>query len=462
MSFKEIKRAAIIGLGKLGSPMVAVFASRGLEVIGVDTDPAKVAALQRGEAPVYEPQLQEMLTGSQEHYTATLDGEAAVLNSDATFLIVPTPSEQGGGFSLRYVLPACEMIGRALRRKDDFHLVVLTSTVMPGATDDRVRAALEQASGKKCGVDFGLCYSPEFIAIGSVIRDFLKPDFVLVGESDTRSGDLLASVYKQVCDNDPPVARMNFVNAELCKISVNTYVTTKITFANMIAGICERLPDADVDVVTGALGLDTRIGKRYLKGALGYGGPCFPRDNVALGALARAIGASSTLADATDRANDEVVERMVNLAKSYLPKGGSVGVLGLSYKENTGVVEESQGLQIAQALLAEGIPVNVYDPLAISNARRELSGPVTYAVGMHDCALASDVILVTTPWPEFKNLEPAVLEREGTRRVVIDCWRMLDRTRLEAFVDYVPVGVGLVNSNEAAVAVSRPVLEQAA
>ena len=154
--------------------------------------------------------------------------------------------------------------------------MVLTSTVMPGMTGGPVRAALEETSGKRCGEDFGLCYGPEFIALGSVIRDFLNPDFLLIGESDSRSGEILEQLYHVVCENSPPVARMNLINAEITKLAVNTYVTTKISFANMLARICEKLPEANIDVVTSALGRDTRIGQKYLKGAVSYGDPAFP------------------------------------------------------------------------------------------------------------------------------------------------------------------------------------------
>ena len=174
---------------------------------------------------------------------------------------------------------------------------------MPGSTGGTLLPALEEHSGKKCGTDFGLCYNPEFIALGSVIRDMLNPDMILIGESDARSGEILEELYQGVCESNPRIQRMNFVNAELTKLSVNTFVTTKISYANMLAQVCETLPGADVDVVTSAIGCDTRIGQKYLKGALGYGGPCFPRDNVAFSALARANGAPALLAEATDQLN---------------------------------------------------------------------------------------------------------------------------------------------------------------
>ncbi|MGA8074350.1 MAG: hypothetical protein WB995_12795, partial [Candidatus Acidiferrales bacterium] len=199
-------------------------ASKGICVIGVDSDAGKVEALEHGRAPVFEPGLDALIRENGDLLRATSDASLAVAESEITFIVVGTPSEGDGGFSLRHVLPVCEAVGHGLREKNKFHVVVLTSTVMPGATGGAVRAKLEAASGKVCGVDFGLCYSPEFIALGSVIRDFLNPDFVLIGESDARSGEILEGLYKRVCDSKPAVARMNFVNAEITKISVNTYV----------------------------------------------------------------------------------------------------------------------------------------------------------------------------------------------------------------------------------------------
>src|SRR5579872_1702809 len=235
---------------------------------------------------------------------------------------------------------------------------------MPGSTGGTLLPALEAHSGKKCGLDFGLCYNPEFIALGSVIRDMLHPDMILIGESDPRSGALLEELYNGVCESNPRIQRMNYVNAELTKLSVNTYVTTKISYANMLAEICETLPGADVDVVTTAIGCDSRIGQKYLKGGLGYGGPCFPRDNVAFSALARANGAPALLAEATDALNKRQVPRLAALVMAHLPEGGTAGVLGLSYKPNTEVVEESQGLALAKYLAEHDVAVAVYDPAA--------------------------------------------------------------------------------------------------
>jgi UDPglucose 6-dehydrogenase len=442
MTDHQLETVTVVGLGKLGAPMAACLAAKGYVVIGVDVDAEKVAALNQGRAPVFETGLDELVASCEGRLTATTDLEEAVRRSSLTFVVVATPSGENGGFSLRWVLPACERIGAAIRERDDFHTVVLTSTVMPGATGGAVREALEQASGKRCGEDFGLCYSPEFIALGSVIRDFLHPDFLLVGESDERAGSALEEVYRRVVVTDAPVARMNFVNAELAKLSVNTFVTTKIAYANMLARICERLPQADVDVVTDAIGLDTRIGTKYLRGAISYGGPCFPRDNVALATLARELGAPAFVAEATDAANRDGIARLADLVEERLPADGVAAVLGLSYKPNTDVVEESPGLLLLSELASRGVDAVGYDPAAMTNAERALDGAGRLSASLEDAVSGADVVVIATAWAEFGSLRPALLEREGRGRVVIDCWRVLPPESAEHAAEYVVLGKG--------------------
>ena len=437
---------SVVGLGKLGAPLAACLAAKGLRVIGVDADLHKVQAINEGHAPVYEPQLEEFIRKANGRLTATCDIAEAVTASEITFVVVATPSESDGGFSLRYALPVCREIGWALRDKPGFHLVVLTSTVMPGMTGGPVRAALEKASGKVAGRDFGLCYGPEFIALGSVIRDFLNPDFVLIGESDPRSGAQLEALYRTVCENAPRAARMNFVNAELAKLSVNTFVTTKISFANMLARICERLPGAEVDTVTAALGLDSRIGARYLKGAISYGGPCFPRDNHALVALAREIGAPADLAEATDRFNRSQVQWLANLAQSCAPLSSTVGILGLTYKPDTDVVEEAPGLLLARELAQRGVPLVLYDPACDPHCIEGRDGDIYWAQTPGECVEHSEVVILTMPWPECCSVPREQWARHSPPRTVIDCWRALDHLEHQDGVRYLPLGMGLLHA----------------
>jgi UDPglucose 6-dehydrogenase len=437
-----VRSISVLGLGKLGSPVAAAFAAQGFRVTGADVDAKKVEALRRGEAPVHEPGLVELIQESEGRLSATENVEAAVRDSEATFIVVSTPSEPSGGFSLRYVLPCIETIGKTLRTKTGFHLVVLTSTVMPGSTGGEVRQALERASGKTCGQHFGLCYSPEFIALGSVIRDFYFPDFLLIGESDARSGEMLGEIYRRTCKNSPFVARMNFINAEITKLAVNTYITTKISYANMIARLCEKLPGADSNVVTNALGLDTRIGPRYLKGAVSYGGPCFPRDNRALAALAARVGASSGLAEATDAFNQAQIKLLAKTVKSYRTGDGAIGILGITYKPDTDVVEEAFGLLLAQQLSSEGVAVEVFDPSA--DTARFLSDykNIRCAASARECISRSEVVVLATPWQEFREIPQSDWASSNSMRTVIDCWRVLNHLKGVEGVRYVPLGTG--------------------
>jgi len=437
-----VKSISVMGLGKLGSPLAACFAAAGFRVHAVDVEAEKVETINRGMPPMHEPGLGELIAKSEGRLRAGQDPEQAVRESDATFIVVGTPSEAAGGFSLRYVLPVCQSIGRVLHTKPGFHLVVLTSTVMPESTDGEVKTTLERASGKICGKDFGLCYSPEFIALGTVIRDFYNPDFLLIGESDQRSGDVLADIYRRVCKNSPPIARMNFVSAEITKLAVNAYVTTKISFANMIARLCECLPGADANYVTGALGLDSRIGTKYLQGAVSYGGPCFPRDNRAMAALAERAGAFSDLAVVTDRFNRAQVKWIAELTKRHYLGTGAIGILGLTYKPDTDVVDESFGLLLAGELTAENLPVAVYDPSADSRRVAGINEKLRFTESAPECVEGSDVVVIATPWAQFHQISNGSWARRGYPRTVVDCWRAFTRLNGVEGVRYVRLGFG--------------------
>jgi UDPglucose 6-dehydrogenase len=432
---------SVIGLGKLGAVLAGVMADKGHQVIGVDVNPAAVNAINQGLSPVREPGLDEMIRRNASRMSATANVADAIARTDITFVVVPTPSGPDGTFSLQYVLNAAEPIAQGLRGKSGYHVVVISSTVMPGATGGEVLPLLERISGKKCGPDFGVCYNPEFIALGSVIRDMSTPDMILIGESDERAGATLEALYRTVCANHPPVARMNFVNAELTKISVNTYVTTKISYANMLAEVCEKVPGADCGVISQAIGLDTRIGRKYLKGAFGYGGPCFPRDNTAFAKFADMHGVDATLAKATDHVNRKQVTRLAERILALLPAGGTVGILGLSYKPDTEVIDESQGVMLARQLASEGVRLCAYDPAAMANAQRALGAGITYSESMEDCAGQASVLVIATPWKQFAALRPEHLSKSG-RPILIDWWGMLKPAEFAGAADYIACGQG--------------------
>lgn len=435
-----IHNVSIIGLGKLGCSMLAGMASRGMNVIGVDINQHAVDAVNAGREPVQETNLGETIAANKERIRATMSTEEAVLYSDISFVIVPTPSDHRGAFSLQYAKYAFKSLGQALKKKDGYHVIVMTSTVLPGATRHGLLPILEEESGKKCGPDFGLCYNPEFIALGSVIRDFLNPDFYLLGQFDERSGDVLEQVHNQVSQNNAPVKRMSLENAELAKVSVNSYVTMKISFANMLAEFCEHLPGGDIDVVSDALGMDKRIGRKYITGGFGFGGPCFPRDNVALNFIGQHLGVDGRLLKTNDEFNRGLSRRRVEMLKPHMPKGATVAVLGLSYKPLSHVIEESPGIYLCEALSDAGYRVIGHDNLAVEGARSVLKSALV-TDNIDEALQDAAVVIVTTTDKTYTTLTAKDLLKGKDRVVLIDFWRSLKLVSEDKRISYIPAGL---------------------
>lgn len=440
-------KLSVVGLGKLGSPLAAVLASKGHNVIGIDLNKEYVDLINKGIAPFDEPQLQNLISANRARLCATQDYIQAITETEVTFVIVPTPSDSSGLFSNRFVLEAVKKIGECLREKKSYHLVVITSTVMPGSTEGEIQEMLEQSSGKVIGQDLGLCYSPEFIALGSVVRDMLYPDMILIGESDPLAGNTLQKIYETVCENSPPIRKMNLINAELTKLAVNTFITTKISYANMLAGICELLPNSDVEAVTQAIGLDSRIGKKYLKAAVPFGGPCFPRDNIAFTALANQLGARADIAEATQNINIDQMRRLLNSVKK-VASGKRIAVLGLSYKPGTYVVEKSPGVEIANLLASEGYIVSAYDPMASSEAKKHLEKSIHIACSLEECTRFSETLLIMTTWPDFtQQITPEFIKQLEFCKTIIDCWRILPEKTFSKICALIHLGKGTIQEH---------------
>jgi UDPglucose 6-dehydrogenase len=438
-----IKSASVFGLGKLGLPLAVCLANKGYTVTGYDVNKNIVEMINRGQSPYSEPGLEKLLKSTLSHFSATTDYSAAVSNSEITFIVVPTPSTPDGGFTTEYVEAAVTQIGTVLKTKKDFHIVAVTSTVLPGATEGIIKPILEKTSGKKCGRDFGLCYSPEFIALGSVIRDFTNPDVVLIGESDAKSGALLEEIYKKVCDNNPPIVRTTLNNGELAKISLNAFVTMKISFANTLAEIAEKMPNGNADVISQVLGFDTRIGRKYLSGGLAYGGPCFPRDNRAFALVARQFGCDAKLAAATDGVNQRQNERLASLIIEKIgnAKGKIIAILGLTYKSNTDVVEEAAPVKIALNLIQKGTRLKVYDPLGQANARKILGdNNIIYCSSAGECLKDTEFCLIGTNWEEFKQLTPDDFISTMKQARLLDCWHLYNPAEFSQKLDYTAIG----------------------
>ncbi|HEV2391974.1 MAG TPA: nucleotide sugar dehydrogenase [Verrucomicrobiae bacterium] len=416
----NLKKLSVFGMGKLGACMAATFAQRGFDVLGVDINPEAVSKLNAGQAPVDEPRLAETIAAAKGRLRATTDAKMAV-DTDATFVIVPSPSLPDGSFSNEFLMRALQPVAAAVKaaRKKN-HLFIVSSTTTPGACRKVIIPMLEQQVGGVCGKDFGFSYNPEFIALGNVIRGLLEPDLVLIGESDPATGDRLEDLYKKYNTNQPRIARMSITSAELTKISVNSYITAKISFTNQLRMIAEQYSDADIHAILDAIGSDSRIGKKYLRAGLSYGGPCFPRDNRLVAYAAKQVGLSAPLAEATDLVNEFAKERLAQQALAFVKPGDTVAVLGMAYRPDTYIVEESAGLHIAQTLKRNGCRVVVHDYAA--NPKNSpsllefepLGDLATLKKDKHIKAL-----LICCPWPGYKK----VAFPKGAR--IFDPWGVL-------------------------------------
>ena len=403
---KSIKSISVCGLGKLGACMAATFAARGFPVVGVDIDPEKIRKVNAGLPPVEEPRLAETIGEAGGHLRATND-PAETVQTDASFFIPPSPSLPDGSFSNEYLLKAMQPIAAAVRAagKED-HIFVCSSTTTPGAVDRVLIPMLEKETGWHCGSEFHVCYNPEFIALGNVINGLLEPDFVLIGEGDPESGAALEELYRKYVRNKCRIARMSIISAELTKISVNSYITMKISFTNQLRMIADQFPKADISTILDAIGTDTRIGHKYLLPGLSFGGPCFPRDNRLLAYAARQVGMEAPLAEASDRTNELTKSNLLSKAKGLTSAGDTVLVLGISYKPDTYITEESAGLHLAQHLKRHGYRVLVHD-----FAAKPLNSPALHEFEVLDeldgLEQRTDINLavICCPWPQYRSVK---------------------------------------------------------
>lgn len=412
------QKLAVIGLGKLGLCTAACFARASYPVAGMDIRQDWIAILKDGQCPLPEPGLTELLSETRGQLSFTSDLDQALAGAGICFIVVPTPSGTDGAFSNQYLIDVLEKIAPRLHAMADFPVVAVVSTVMPGTGRDVFIPLLEDRSGRKAGIDFGYAYNPEFIAIGSVIPDFLHPDLVLIGESDPKTGAIIEDVYKETCNNSPFMAHATVTEAEIAKLAINCYCTMKISFANNIGNLCDSLPGADAAKICAILGQDSRIGTKYIRPGLGFGGPCFPRDNEAFIHFAHDLAGRAELQEATVAINNRqprlLAEKIVRAARAH---GPVVALLGQSYKPGTALTERSQAVETARELarLAPDLELRVYDPMA-----RE-PGPWTLEDTLSACVQEANVVAILTPWEEFCDVDAMNLTNGNT--VLLNLWR---------------------------------------
>jgi len=432
-------RVAMIGTGYVGLVSGACFADFGHHVICVDKDADKVAALQRGEMPIYEPGLGDLVAANvrAERLSFTTELKGPVAAADAIFIAVGTPSRRGDGHAdLSYVYAAAREIAAAL---DGFTVVVTKSTVPVGTGDEVERIIRETRPDASVAV----VSNPEFLREGAAIQDFKHPDRVVVGTEDARASEVMAELYRPLYLNRSPIIVTGRRTAELIKYAANAFLATKITFINEIADLCERV-GADVQEVARGIGLDNRIGSKFLHPGPGYGGSCFPKDTVALIKTGQDHDAPLRIVEAVAAVNEtrkRAMGRKVAVALGASPRGKTVAVLGLTFKPNTDDMRDAPSIPLITALHDMGVNVRAYDPVGMEQAKKVLNN-VTYCNGPYECAQGADALVIVTEWEQFRALDLDRLKQAmSARPVMVDLRNIYppDEMRKHGFI-YESVG----------------------
>ncbi|MFA6266534.1 MAG: UDP-glucose/GDP-mannose dehydrogenase family protein [Pseudolabrys sp.] len=415
-------RVAMIGSGYVGLVSGACFADFGHEVTCVDKDRGKIAALNGGAVPIYEPGLTELVAANMKagRLKFTLDLAAAVKGADAVFIAVGTPSRRGDGHAdLSFVYDAAKEIAASL---EGFTVVVTKSTV-PVGTGDEVERIIREARQKHGdgGAEFAVVSNPEFLREGAAIQDFKHPDRIVVGTDDARARDAMTELYRPLYLNRSPIMFTGRRTAELIKYAANAFLATKITFINEIADLAEKA-GADVQEIARGIGLDNRIGSKFLHAGPGYGGSCFPKDTLALLKTGQDEGAALRIVETVVAVNDarkRAMARKVSHALGGDMRGKAVAVLGLTFKPNTDDMREAPSIPLIAALQDMGAQVRAYDPVGMEQAKEYLKN-VTYCADPYDCAQGASALVIVTEWEQFRALDFARLKGIMAKPVLVD------------------------------------------
>jgi UDPglucose 6-dehydrogenase len=430
-------KICVVGSGYVGLVTGACLADFGMHVIGVDKDAAKVEALRRGEIPIYEPGLDAIVAKNTKagRLSFTTDLGPALEAAEAVFIAVGTPPRPDGSADLTFIREVATSIGRHL---NGFKVVITKSTV-PVGTGEMVAGIVQAEAGDKA--DFAVVSNPEFLREGSAIEDFMHPDRVVIGSSDPRAVEVMMKVYAPLKAAGVPFVVTNVPSAELIKYASNGFLATKISFINEIAQLCEAL-GADVEVVSRGMGLDQRIGPRFLAPGPGFGGSCFPKDTRAVAQIAQEQGLRFRIIEAVLEVNVATKQRMVGKIEEAFGglAGKTVALLGLAFKPETDDIRESPAIPIAQGLLAAGAHVRAFDPAAM-DAFRQLMPELEYCHDAYEAAQGADGAVIATEWNQFRALELGELKERLRAPLLVDLRNLYEPAKVaEAGFRYVSVG----------------------
>jgi UDPglucose 6-dehydrogenase len=431
----------VVGSGYVGLVTGACLADFGMHVVGVDKDQEKVAALRQGKVPIYEPGLETLVQKNMEEgrLSFTTDLAPAIEQAQAIFIAVGTPPKPDGSADLKFIREVAASIAQHLNG----YKVIVTKSTVPIGTGKMIESIIAQGASEagKGRHKFAVVSNPEFLREGSAIDDFMHPDRVVIGSRDQKAVDLLLDVYSPLAAADVPFVITDIESAELIKYASNGFLAVKIAFINEVAELCEAL-GANVEVVARGMGLDNRIGPKFLHAGPGFGGSCFPKDTRAVAQIARDCGLRFRIIEAVLEANERTKHRMVGKIERALGgiAGKRIGVLGLSFKPNTDDIRESPALPIVQGLLDGGAHVCTFDPEAMAGCRPLLPG-AEFCDNAYDAATGADALVIATEWNQFRKLELPRLHRLMRRPLVVDLRNLYEPEKMAAEnFEYVSVG----------------------
>ena len=417
-------RIAMIGGGYVGLVSSACFAEFGTDVTVVETDPTKLAALSDGRMPIYEPGLEQLVASNVKAGRLAFTGDlaAALHEAEAVFIAVGTPTRRGDGHAdLSYVYAAAEQVARALPGPT----VIVTKSTVPVGTGRRIAEIVRAA---RPDLDFDVASNPEFLREGNAIGDFMRPDRVVIGTESERAREVMRRLYRPLYLIEAPIVFTGIETAELTKYAANAFLAMKVTFINEMADLCEKA-GADVHDVARGIGLDGRIGRKFLHPGPGFGGSCFPKDTLALMRIAQDAGAPTRLVETVVAVNDARKAGMamrVVAACGGSVRGKTIGVLGLTFKPETDDMRDAPAIPIVSRLIEDGATVRAFDPEGMDQARPVLPGAVVYCLDALDAAAGADALVLITEWNEFRALSPARLREAMRGNVVVDLRNVYD------------------------------------
>ncbi|MDR0766314.1 MAG: UDP-glucose/GDP-mannose dehydrogenase family protein [Odoribacteraceae bacterium] len=427
-------KIAIIGTGYVGLVSGACLAETGVTVTCVDIDERKIALLNRGQIPIHEPGLAEIVARNQAsgRLFFTLSTREATRKADAVFIAVGTPPDEDGSADLRHVLAAAGEIGECM----DHPLVVITKSTVPVGTNYRVKATITDALARR-GVDipFDIASNPEFLKEGDAVNDFLAPDRVVIGVESDRAREVMERLYHAFSLNNVPILFMDIPSAEMTKYAANAMLATRVSFMNDIANLCEAV-GADVELVKRGIGSDSRVGNKFLNAGCGYGGSCFPKDVRALVKTGDDFHHELELLKAVERVNERQKEIIFHKITRHFGDnlaGKRFAIWGLAFKPGTDDTREAPSLVLIDRLLRAGATARVYDPVAMPGTRERLGDVIEYATGMYDALQGADALVIVTEWAEFKVPKFTFIERALARKIIFDGRNIYDPVQMKRF-----------------------------